>query len=626
MTRNLSSPYAPGTPLGRHAGWSLVLGLTVVAPLLAAPRLQIVDSVIDEMMDEWRTPGAVVAVIDDGVVVHRAAYGLANRETGEPVVFDQTQFRLASLSKPVTAVAVMRLLEAGQLDLDDPIAPLLGDLEIHLASGTSLRHLLTHTAGFEDRFLLRFARSREEMGELGDYLGASLPRQRYRPGEVSLYSNHGLALAGLVMARVANLTYEEAMRELVFDPLGLESASFDPWSAGETLAQGYRRGEPVPVLGIRTVPASMLTASGADMVELMTALTTPEESTFLSADTMSLMLSRQFAHHPTLPGRALGWSEDSSRTPRLLLHSGATDGFSSALVLVPDHHGGVLVATNANTWVWGAVRKILDELFSSPDEAAAPSDLAESEARADELERPRSGRYVPAQIPTSSLDKARLLFEQTRAEVSNGHVAFRGRRYAPAVLDGDDAWRSPDGAMLVARRGSRGESFLFEIGETWVRLPWHAGWPVHLALVAALLILWSWLVSRGLWGKLRPVEQQNEQREQRVDQPGAQRSQRRLMVAGAATNLLFLFGMAGFFAISMARDGGSLRTHVPWQLLFLLCLPWLSLGLAVVSGWLLVLGRHRAQALLWWELAASYLGLGVFFFWIDYWNLLGLRL
>ena len=125
------------------------------------------------------------------------------------------------------------------------------------------------------------------------------------------------------------------MRELVFEPLGMTSTSFSPRS-GDVLASGYRFGREVAPAGVKTAPASMLSSTGSDMARLLRALAAPEEASFLSSETVERMLTRHFSHHPSHTGRAYGWAEDASVSPRRLYHSGGVDGFSSAIVLVPE--------------------------------------------------------------------------------------------------------------------------------------------------------------------------------------------------------------------------------------------------------------------------------------------------
>ena len=131
----------------------------------------------------------------------------------------------------------------------------------------------------------------------------------------------------------------------------------------------------------------MLAATARDMTRWMQALLSPEESSFLAASTVTQMLARHFAHHSTFTGRALGLSEDASVSPRRLLHSGGTEGFSSAVVLVPEAQGGIFVAFNGNAYVWELVRAILDERF--PAEPAEPGALEGPVARRTQHPPPR---------------------------------------------------------------------------------------------------------------------------------------------------------------------------------------------------------------------------------------------
>jgi hypothetical protein len=96
------------------------------------------------------SPGVAVAVIRDGEIVHRAGYGLADLETGTPITPDTT-FRLASVSKQLTAMAIMLLAEEGKLDYDDPVVQYLPELE-RFGSEITIRHLLQHTSGLPDYY------------------------------------------------------------------------------------------------------------------------------------------------------------------------------------------------------------------------------------------------------------------------------------------------------------------------------------------------------------------------------------------------------------------------------------------------------------------------------------------
>ena len=562
--------------------------LTTVATL-PITALESVDRAVAEVMNEWQAPGAAVVVIEDGVVIHSAGYGFADPEQKVPVDIERTVFRLASLSKPVTASALLRLHQEGRLDLEAPVSMSLRP-RIETGDVLSTLHLLTHTAGFEDRFLDRLTRDVSDLLDLGDYLASDLPAQRYVPGDVALYSNHGLALAGLVAAEVCDKDFGDAMRELVFEPLGMASTSFDPRHAGPTLAVGYREGVRVPVYGIKTVPASMLASTAQDMTRFLKALVVPEETGWLDGETVELMLRRHFDHHPSFTGRALGLAEDSSVTPRRLLHSGATDGFSSALVVVPEHRGGIFVVFTANAYVWGLVGEILDEVFP-----AQPRPVADRTVEGGVAAAEASGRYVPAEVPRESIDTPRLLFEQAVAEAESAEVlTFRGQSYQRRQLG---EYRAPSGRTIVVRRGQRGEQFLIEDGRVWVRLPWYRSWPIHLTLLILALSAFGFLAVRGSSAFVR---------------------------LAALANISFVVGTGTVFGIALAQDGGPLRFGVPWYLDALLALPWVALALTLVaSGHAAVrLRRGGSAAAGGWRLGLALLLLLAFMPYLGFWSLL----
>lgn len=593
----------------KRAWMAVVLCLvTMVGHPMAdqAAALEWIDVGVERVMEDWGAPGAAVVVIDDGIVVHSAGYGFADLERRTRVNVDRTAFRLASLSKPITAMALMKLHEAGRLDLRAPVDDYLSRLNIETGGQLHVVHLLTHTGGFEDRFLNRLTRDSGELPELGAYLTDELPVQRYAPGDVSLYSNHGMALAGLVASEIHGGTFGDAMDYLVFSPLRLKSTSFDPGAVGDRLAQGYRDGEAVAVHGIKTVPSSMIVSSAADMTRLMLALMDPEASGWLAQTTVDLMLRRHFEHHPSFTGRALGLSEDSSVSPRRLLHSGGTDGFSAALVLVPERRGGIFVVLNSNAYVWDLVREILREVFP-----AVPLAAGEMTRARETVPAPLSaGRFVPAEVPDSSLDRPRLLFEQTVvAPAGDQALRFRGLTYR-RVDDGE--YRSEEGRTIVVRRGQQGEVFLLEEGAAWVRLPWYDGAPLHLAATVLFLFAHGWLLSSRRLGQglVR----------------GALVS--RLLRVAAAWNLLYLLGVGAVFGVAMANDGGSLRFGVPWYLTLLLALPLGALALSAVAAGVSVAGGRAREGETngRWRIPAALVCLFSFGLFLAYWNQLGWNL
>lgn len=340
------------------------------------------------------------------------------------------------------------------------------------------------------------------------------------------------------------------------------------------------------------------------MVRFLRALLVPEEG-ILEPATVESMLSRHHGFHPSLTGRALGWSEDSSVTPRRLLHSGSLDGFSSAIVLVPERAGGVFVAFNGNADVWPLIRSILDRRFPAEPVLAPPIEAPEAPVAT------AAGRYAPAALPTGSFDKARLLFEQIEVGMSEeGELVHRGRGYRP---EGGGVYRSETGRLALIRHAAD-RTYLLEEGGRWLRLPWHAHWPLHLAV---LLVLCAGLVFQAA-GRSRLSG-----RGAGEDPPPGGRLER----LAAALNLLFLAGIASLMSVTMARGGGVLRFEIPWYLVALLALPLVALVLAALSCGAGVLAARREGkdrrpwASLLWRFATP----AAFAAFLAYWNLLGFR-
>jgi CubicO group peptidase (beta-lactamase class C family) len=200
---------------------------------------------IDRLLSGHRVdaPGAAVIVIRDGSVVRRAAWGLADLERRIPIRTD-TAFRLASVSKQFTAMAVMMLAEEGRLAYDDPITRFLPELS-RFGDERKVRHLLTHSAGLPDYYDVMVEVSGVERPRTRDAL-AVLSRwgePLFPPGERYEYSNPGYELLALIVERASGRSYAEFVEERIFAPLGMTSSAVYDERAPRIArrAYGYRR-------------------------------------------------------------------------------------------------------------------------------------------------------------------------------------------------------------------------------------------------------------------------------------------------------------------------------------------------------------------------------------------------
>ncbi len=158
----------------------------------------------------------------NGKVVFEQAYGLANREKKTPNQLN-TQFRIGSMNKMFTAVAIIQLVQSGKIKLTDPLSKFLPDYaNKDLASKVTIHHLLTHTGGTGDFFGQEFDAHRLELRTLDDYVKLYEKRPlQFEPGARWEYSNFGFLLLGVVIEKVTGQSYYDYVREHVFKPSGM---------------------------------------------------------------------------------------------------------------------------------------------------------------------------------------------------------------------------------------------------------------------------------------------------------------------------------------------------------------------------------------------------------------------
>lgn len=391
-------------------------------------------------MQQADVAGAAIAVVKDGAVVFARGYGYADVERKVPVSPSHTLFRIASVSKVITYTAVMQLVEQGKIDLDADIGRYL-DFPIPAAfdKAITMRHLMAHTAGFEDTMEDRWVKP-GDLGSLRDYLVRRMPRRLFAPGTVPAYSSYGTTLAGYVVERVSGEPFEAYVEKHIFAPAGMRHSSFAQPLSGylaPMLAKGYMTGSgPARAFDTAQIaPAASMSSSAMDMARFMLAHLGGASATgqpLLTPASLARMHTVQFRHHPAGPGMALGVYEMDEVAPRLLGHMGDIPGFHAAMYLFPERRLGLFIVQNTETG--GAMRhkllKVFAERYLSPpgQPAAARQDLA-----ADETGR-IPGSYRASWRFDSSPLSVKFLFEQSLVRmvepgtlVIDTHVGLDGK-------------------------------------------------------------------------------------------------------------------------------------------------------------------------------------------------------
>jgi CubicO group peptidase (beta-lactamase class C family) len=585
-----------------------------------APLETFADSLMNAQLSRQHIPGAVLVVVRDGAIVLARGYGLADVERHVPVDAERTVFRVASVSKLVTATAAMQLVEQGRLDLRADVNRYLTRFKLPPSPGRSvtLFDLLTHTAGFDDANIARKAHAAADVGPLGDYLARRMPAIVRPPGTCIAYSNHGMALVGYLVEVASGMPFERYVDERVFAPLGMTRSSFalEPDSVA-SLATGYEGDPPraQPRDYTRTIPASMLSTTGTDMARFMIAHLEPgrpELNTMLAESTMAAMHRRQFTQHPSLAGVGFGfWERYPQRGERALWHDGDASGFASLLYLLPERHIGYFMAFNSRAGN-RARREVLAALLGRELPTTTP--LAWKQEGVASLGERVAGTYLDTRSAHRTLEKLASIGRTLDAKsLAGGALNVSGIRYLPIELG---VFGSEDGEGRVGFRtdASGRVTHLFEsrsIAKAYERVPWYGTVGVQLAWLLACVLGFLAQVVGTLVGRIRRAPD--------APRPSA-RGIDRAMVAVGAANLAFLVGLA----FTIAGAFGSLEYGVPAILPALLVIPLLTtagtLAAAVATGWKLTRSGWaglKVSTALKLALALAYIP------WLAYWNLLG---
>ena len=312
-------------------------------------------------------PGASVVVIHDGEVVIRRAYGMADLER-RVAATPETDYRLASVSKQFTAMAVMMLVDDWALRFDQPVRELLPELP-PATQNVTIRHLLNHTSGlwgYED--LVPETRT----AQLNDAdvlaLVASKDSLYFPAGTQYRYSNSGYVLLGIILARVSRMSFPDFLRTQVFEPLEMK-ASVAHVEGSDTVphrAYGYSPRGGGFVQTDQSVTSATLGDGGIytnadDMVRWDRAL---NETKLVIAPLLELATTP-----PALPGGAateygFGWFIDRYRGVNRWRHTGETSGFRNAIMRFPDRRLTVIILTNRSSGEPQAIaERIADRLL-----------------------------------------------------------------------------------------------------------------------------------------------------------------------------------------------------------------------------------------------------------------------
>jgi CubicO group peptidase (beta-lactamase class C family) len=338
--------------MGEVSGYQVVATLllgAVAGCATAGGRLPEIDALFAEYTGPT-VPGASVIVIRDGRVILRRAYGMADLDR-HVAATPETDYRLASVSKPFTAMAVIQLERLEKVRYDQPVREILPELPA-AAQGVTVRHLLNHTSGLPDYEDLIPDSQTVQVNDRDVLALLARKDTLYFPaGSAYRYSNSGYVLLGLIVERLSGVSFPAYLHAHTFGPLGMVGsvAHVEGVDTVPHRAYGYspKDGSGGFVPTDQSVTSATLGDGGIytnvdDLVRWDRVLYS------LPAATLTLITTP-----PVLPGGGesqygFGWFVDTYRNERRWRHTGETSGFRNAIQRFPGRRFTVIVLTNRN--------------------------------------------------------------------------------------------------------------------------------------------------------------------------------------------------------------------------------------------------------------------------------------
>ncbi|MBS0361987.1 MAG: beta-lactamase family protein, partial [Proteobacteria bacterium] len=558
-----------------------------LAPGQAIPPAELeafIDGMVKDAMGREHIAGATVSVVQNGQVVMKKGYGFSSLGPDRPVDPDRTLFRLGSISKTFTWIAVMKEVEAGRIRLNQPVNLYLPEKAQVKDQGYAdqpvrVANLMDHSAGFEDRaFGQLFERNFDRVRPLDLYLRQERPKRVRAPGAVSSYSNYGAALAGEAVAWTSGKPYERVVEDEILNPLGMGHTTFrepHPPKAGlpapmpAALAADVSDGYRWTPLGFhrrdyefieQIAPAGAASSTAGDMARYMLMMLGGGQ---LNGAVVYGPTTAEAFHTPLrkTPVGVNGWAHglmvfDLPGGHRGYGHGGATLSFFSNMVVVPDLNLGIFISTNTNTGrplVTRLPDRIVEHFYAPPQPFPRPGS-PELVQRAGDFE----GYYLTTRRAYSGLEG----FVDRLTGGIKVSVTHDGR-LVTSEQTGVKTWTpegAPDEGRFIATQGD--ERLAFDMGDEGARA-FHVAngtkayvktglWPQPRTLIA-LAVLTGLCAAATLAGV--PLRNRREFRQNQIQ------SRASLVQTIQAVLWLTAFGLFGIF---LSKTGDEAEVMYGW--------------------------------------------------------------
>jgi len=428
-----------------------------------------------KLADDYFAPLIADKRANAAAVVCTNRAGVTFSRTYGPVDFDRSIWRAASVSKALTAIAVMRLVEEGRVDLDGDVNRYLKTFKIPATfqQPITLRQLLEHRSGLDDRFIGDGFRIGEQP-PMRLLMQQVLPARVYAPSDVEFYSNYGYGLIGAVLEDVTGERFEDYMSATVLRPLKMNRSTFAqplPQDLVSLVAPGkwwYQH----------AAPAGGLATTGADIAAFLIA-TLNEDADVISNSSFKVMTTPQTANSGLV--HRLGYWTGRDHGQQLIGASGDSGSFHSVITAVPEHDLGVaiLVSGNGSGLAWVFYTRFLEAQFgATSSETPRHAHRLQRKPADRESNSHFTGLYRTVRYPHHELSKTFIILDLTRVTADgDGALRFRGARW---LRTGPLQFEKEDGSETVSFKEDSDGRIRF-LGDTEEKIGWYQSGHANIA-------------------------------------------------------------------------------------------------------------------------------------------------
>ena len=615
------------------------------------------DEFFTRYMNQYQIPGGAIIVVQDGEILLKKGYGYSNLETKEAFSADDTYFSIASITKTFTALAAMKLVEEGKIDLQEDILTYLPTLKINnpYKEKITVEHLLTHTSGIDTSYTEDLSYEQPDIEE--PYHLLKLLNKRgikviSKPGAFIEYSSYGTVVLGAIVEEVSGISCERYIKENILEPLDTKHTSI--LNPDTRLTKGYLCSQntltEAKLKGyFRLYPEGGLVSCVEDMghyIKMLLSKGRYERQDILETSTVETMLQRQTGFDDLLPGMGYGFAEYKDEGTRSVGHAGySIDGTLSEIIIYPEQNIGTFIVVNrgSNNNIQSDFRKEFITKFLDSDAEIKLNNMDQqvknSKENKDKNQKQDNttvfdveGTYRFSDYSRSNIYKANTfgVGEVEVKKIDKDTISLSGSdefTYEPyekeAEAIGNLTYKiKDDGSYIVFKANEAGKVLYMAESESsshgiYERMKWYDKAKYQVPFFCVSLVIYSVQLVVALIMFIKQKLKRNKNKEGR-------------RIGRLINGIAFL--NIGFFAYAMFLWGDRLRYDVPLDIYINLSMPIMSLVLTILLAIEIIrkiyckeaVGKRKILKLI-YEVFMLMLS-GTFIVFLNYWNFIGYKL